>query len=240
MSSELSLLRLDLNSRGVHRACRFYLCFVALMLFAATTALSQTSHPQVILDPNATPALTSKTVILNGKVVPARILLDRGEYFISLDEFLRALGASSVVTNDTVVITSRTESPVQAANTAGRIKGTLTYFFNANYGDKPDVGSKIYLLSAHVCPELGGFVTALADVIFVNGTELKPTKYTVADGNGSFELTDVEPGEYTLMQVSNHAKAVNQRDIEGKVQCGLVQVSPGETKDESHDFGTSQ
>lgn len=31
----------------------------------------------------------------------------------------------------------------------GKVSGVITYYFNENFGNKPDVGSKIYFLSAN-------------------------------------------------------------------------------------------
>ncbi len=44
----------------------------------------------------------------------------------------------------------KAQTQLQAVNQAQKatIKGVITYFFNKNYGDKPDVGAKIYIRKA--------------------------------------------------------------------------------------------
>lgn len=45
-------------------------------------------------------------------------------------------------------------APVAKATAPGKIYGVITYFFNSNYGDKPDVGAKIYIVDSSKAPEL--------------------------------------------------------------------------------------
>jgi hypothetical protein len=33
-----------------------------------------------------------------------------------------------------------------AVNGAGMVKGTFTYYFNENYGNRPDVGAKVWII----------------------------------------------------------------------------------------------
>ncbi len=141
---------------------------------------------------------------------------------------------------------------IQPAET-GRITGTLTYFFDFHVGNKPDTGSKVWLVK--------GRVTIPADQTFVGttaalGTGANPEQYTaiqysVADEKGSFEFLGVPPGEYTLILQSAHTVGTlnekrnffgrgngrSPRDSKGRVIFFNVQIKPGETVNASKDFG---
>jgi hypothetical protein len=138
----------------------------------------------------------------------------------------------------------------------GRVKGTLTHYFNENNGSKPDVGSKVWLIEGNVeIPE-----TVIVWDAFEKHVELsvekdhgqpsqatkkyKMVKCTVADGSGNFELSDVPTGQYTLVIESNHSK--RPQDIGRgftmqvhKVKTMVVALRAGETFEASNDFGMS-
>jgi hypothetical protein len=135
----------------------------------------------------------------------------------------------------------------------GRIKGVLTYFFNANDGSKTDVGSEIWLIEGHAieiheCEIFTAFMTG-AHVLKVDDkghgqsiadtTRFKVVKHTVADGNGNYELSDVPAGKYTLVMKSSHSKGSCPRDMDGKIKLTMVDVKTSETVDASTDFGMS-
>ncbi|MHB8754972.1 MAG: hypothetical protein ACYC92_08460 [Candidatus Acidiferrales bacterium] len=154
-------------------------------------------------------------------------------------------------------------APEQSSNTqvpqTGRIKGALTYYFNENSGDKADVGSKVWLLSGRVeISESASQGTVWDDagkhtilkVKTHRGTASEVTnkykilRYTVADGNGDFELSGVSAGQYTLVIGSNHSTmpyAIGEGFTMpiGKIKAIVVELKPGETFDASTDFGMS-
>jgi hypothetical protein len=141
---------------------------------------------------------------------------------------------------------------VQSADT-GSMKGTLTYFFSFHDGNKPDTGTKIWLVKDHVeIPADQNFVgsnTALGTS--ANPEQYTALKYAVADANGNFELLDVPPGQYTLILQSAHTKGTlkdkrnlfgranrpNARDSVGRVESLDVVIKAGETINASKDFG---
>ncbi len=138
---------------------------------------------------------------------------------------------------------------------AGRVKGTLTYFFDFQTGNIPDTGSKVWLVA--------GAVEIPADKYFVgtpaalgtreNPEQYKAIKYAVADMNGNFEFPDIPPGQYTLIMQSAHTKGTlkikghflgkgsrnNPRDSSGRVEFLPLTIKAGETADGSKDFGPS-
>ncbi len=66
----------------------------------------------------------------------------------------------------------------------GSVKGTVTYYYNRNYGQVADVGAKVYILDPK---------------------EKKIVTTGMADGNGNYEITGIPTGEYELIIVSAHA-----------------------------------
>jgi hypothetical protein len=135
----------------------------------------------------------------------------------------------------------------------GQVKGTLTYFFDFHTGNKPDTGSKVWLVTGQVeIPADKNFVassTALGTG--ENPQQYSVLKYSAVDENGTFEWRDVAPGQYTLILQSAHTKWTlkekrdffgrgnghNPRDSNGRVAVLSLLVKAGETADASKDFG---
>jgi hypothetical protein len=135
----------------------------------------------------------------------------------------------------------------------GRIKGTLTYFFDFHAGNKPDTGSKVWLVKGNVeIPADQFFVgTGAALGTRENPEQYSAIKYSVTDENGNFELLDIPPGQYTLIMQSAHTKGTlkekrnffgrgngrNPRDSSGRVEFLNLLIKSGEMVDASKDFG---
>jgi len=135
----------------------------------------------------------------------------------------------------------------------GRVKGTLTYFFNPHTGTKPDTGSKVWIVKGRVeIPADQNFVgTSTALGTNGNPEQYSAIKYSITDENGNFELLDILPGQYTLIMQSAHTKGTlnekrslfgrgnghNPRDSSGRVEFLEVLIKAGETVDASKDFG---
>jgi len=135
---------------------------------------------------------------------------------------------------------------------SGRIKGTLTYYFNDNYGNKPDTGSLVLLLANTVQipaqdmfiddasqTKFGGSNDEIAIIAAQTGvvTKYKTVQRTVADGNGNFEIDNIPNGEYTLILRSAHVKTIAIRDGLGRVVSLPLEISNGQALDRSYDFG---
>jgi hypothetical protein len=128
----------------------------------------------------------------------------------------------------------------------GRVKGVLTYYFNTNYGNKPDVGALVALIQGYVQIPQDEFVIMLQffNQLNIGSQEYKNVKYTVADGNGNFEIDDIDAGEYTLVIQSRHVHGssggrVLKKDAGDRVESRSIKVQPGQTVDASYDFGIS-
>lgn len=155
-----------------------------------------------------------------------------------------------------ILIPFRWSNAQTPAAGVGRIKGTLTYYFNENSGDKADVGSKAWLIKGSVeipdTAEAWDVSDKHVDLAVKTGagkpeevtTKYKMVKFAVADGNGNFEISDVPAGQYTLVIESNHSK----RPLSigngftmpiGKIKPMPVEIKAGETFDASTDFGMS-
>jgi len=142
--------------------------------------------------------------------------------------------------------------PAQHLET-GRIEGTLTYFLDFHTGNKPDTGSKIWLVKDHVAipadQDFVGSTTALGTS--ANPEEYHAIQYSTADANGNFEMLDIPPGQYTLILQSAHTKGTlrdkrdffgrgnhpNLRDSIRRVETIKVLVKTGETFKATKDFG---
>jgi hypothetical protein len=148
---------------------------------------------------------------------------------------------------------SQLPSPVTQPAETGRIKGTLTYFFDFHTGNKPDTGSKVWLVKGRVeIPADQNFVaTSTALGTSGNPEQYNAIKYSIADQNGNFEMLDIPPGQYTMVLQSAHTKGTlnekrnllgrangrNPRDSSGRVEVLNLLVKPDETVNASKDFG---
>jgi len=167
---------------------------------------------------------------------------------------------SQVNREPTATNTNSSSSAVPVASSSvvlpntGVIKGTVTFYFNSNFGNKPDVGADVWLVDAGVdIPEDCFFsATASSRTAYIsqreiNGgqrVELPIYMHTSVDGNGTYEINDVPSGQYTLIIQSKHTigspdgRAV-ARDVVHRIDCNQVTVKAGKTSDISHDFGMS-
>lgn len=135
----------------------------------------------------------------------------------------------------------------------GRVQGTLTYFVDFHIGNKPDFGSKVWLVEGRVEIPADKHFVGTSSVLGTseNPDQYNATKYSITDENGHFELLDVPPGEYTLIMQSAHTKGTlnekrgffgigngrNPRDMIGRVEFLHLSIKVGETVDASKDFG---
>jgi hypothetical protein len=141
------------------------------------------------------------------------------------------------------------------------VKGVVTFLFNDNIGNKPDVGATVFLLEeddelqkAYRAYKDFRFQQTLAmikgewksneprpkeDSVFNDllrkSIRLESLQETVADGDGNFSFK-VNPGEYIVVVRSANRKAITSSEILGKVSCDWVSVGWGETKDQSINF----
>lgn len=135
----------------------------------------------------------------------------------------------------------------------GRIKGTLTYFFDFHVGNKPDDGSKVWLVRGRAdIPADQALVASATSVgTSTNPQEYAAVQFSAADANGNFDFPDVPPGEYTVIAQSAHTKGSLKnkgnlfakgnghtlRDSNGRLVFLNLQVKAGEAVDASRDFG---
>jgi hypothetical protein len=224
------------------------------------------------------PAQSSTSVLINGQSIKGNVLEIDGKHFVAVEDLAQSLrgtiaygdGQIALTLPQLPPVTVQPSSPPPSSVTAqppssqpppatarppetGRVKGTLTYFFNVQTGNKPDTGSKVWLVIGRVqIPANETFVGSSTAL----GTSGNPEQYSaiqhsVADENGNFELHDVPPGEYTLVMQSAHTVGTlnekrnffgrgnghTPRDSKGRVEFLNVVIKPGETVDASKDFG---
>ena len=223
---------------------------VLILLVLAVSGIGAQTAAKKKAQPIPDSSKTEKVLIVNGKQVDGRIILSNDRRYIAIEDLATSLnGTVSYRGNEIIMniptaqeVTSKSPSSVEISK--GKIKGILTYYFNVNYGSKPDVGSEVYVVESWFdIPESAVFM-GFSDSFSVSvNNEIK--KYplinkTVADGTGSFEVDNVPPGKYTVVLKSKHAKGdLTLRDSNGKVLLRSVTVKPGETVDGSCDFGIS-
>lgn len=147
---------------------------------------------------------------------------------------------------------SQAPSAAAQAQGTGRIQGTLTYFFSFHVGNKPDNGSKVWLVKDHADLPIDQNFAGAATNLGTSGNpqQYAAIQYSIADDNGNFQMLDVPAGEYTLILQSAHTKGAlkdkrnifgrgkpDLRDSNGRIEFLYVVVKPGETADGSKDFG---
>lgn len=159
-----------------------------------------------------------------------------------------------------VVVAGQQETKTTAT---GRIRGTVTFFFNQYQGHKPDIGAEVVVTPGPVYISESSTVVMVPTLLAVDGKQYDVTAHTIVDGSGNFELPDVPVGEYTLVIKSSNVRGgfhfetvttdkkgrplkkaktiqvVNQRDVLGRIMTLHARVEAGKTDDESYDFGIS-
>jgi hypothetical protein len=117
--------------------------------------------------------------------------------------------------NPPVARQSTADKTTQKQTGKGRVKGTLTFFFNENYGEKPDTGSRVALIKepTDFPKKFNDFPSDqsvdVSSIQVVVGAGAGEKRYevvasSVADGDGNYVLSDVPPGFYTLVAQSSH------------------------------------
>ena len=241
-------------------------------------ALALLTLPAAAQNKKNAPAQSPTSVQINGQPVKGKVLEIDGKHFVAVEDLAQSLRGTIAYGDGQIALTlpelppvtaqppvpqppAKTSQPlssqlppasIQPAET-GRITGTLTYFFDFHAGNKPDTGSKVWLVK--------GRVEIPADQTFVGtsaalGTGGNPEQYTaiqysLADEKGSFAFLGVPSGEYTLILQSAHTVGTlnekrnffgrgngrSPRDSKGRVIFFNVQIKPGETVNASKDFG---
>ncbi len=203
---------------------------VAIFVMFEANISAQTAIPQE-------PAL-----VVNGTPVENAVKTIGGKTYIDINAVAKPLKISVQKTVGVVVLQTN-GNPASMANGTS-ITGNLKYYFNRNYGNKPDVGAQVDLLEAVDEP-----IFSPTESVFVVGQELLVAKTkedikrhkilysTAADGNGRFEFKGLDPKRYLLVAISSHSKGMTQAEILGKKLVRTVDLKPGESVDVSHDFG---
>lgn len=205
-------------------------------------------------------------IYLNGQELHTRIIQTNGTIYVPLEDIARTLGATvTVTTNTPAPLEGRAPSrppqpapPVAEPTTVllttpartsgpGSVKGVLKFKRNVMDNRSVDVGAEAWLVPA-------ADLTALAQA--TGGSPLEPIpekaigwhkrltadyqfRHAAADKNGVVLLTDVAPGDYTVVLFSHSAGSFAPRDKHGKMRFQKIHVTEGQTADISHNFGTS-
>jgi hypothetical protein len=210
----------------------------------------------------AYPQAKGTAVVINGRLIPSRVI--SGQVFVKAEDVAIATDATMSQSHEGITLTttpsggSHTQCPETAvpieshAVNYGTIRGTLSYYFNRNYGNKADTGSKVYLLAGQIIISPNSLLTAVGTS--ATGWQLKVAerepsgaygpwrdfqlvKHTVSDGVGNFELAGVPEGSYTIIIESNH---VENSSYAPKLWTTASTIRANDTFDASWDFGISQ
>jgi hypothetical protein len=193
----------------------------------------------------------TKTFSVNGKPVQTSLVQIDNRLYVALDDLASSLDGSlttkATSINLTVPISNNNQNTSSdAPSGAGTVKGVFTYYFNANYGSRPDVGAKVWIVKGGGIniPDQTGVMPLSSEIILMGEDNQRTTQSivarAVADGTGSVTLPNIPTGVYTVVMQSNHAKAVNTRDILGQFRTSTIRISAGQVEDVSTDFGPSQ
>ena len=224
------------------------------------------------------------TLVINQRIIDGQLLCVNGIHYVAVSDLAKSLNgmlrregdrlaisidadvflpAVKGASNPTAIIVDGSRPSLQAVNAGdqqilmagmGTVKGTVVYYFNRNYGSKPDVGSEVWLVGPNVeIPEDRMFIGTTKEIIVVNPknesqkTTIPVIRHTMVDGNGNLELTGVPAGWYTIVMESKHTDGpkseglrITQRDVLHRIEYRAVEVKPNQISDVSIDFGMSQ
>ena len=248
----------------------YFVVALALLTLSAVAQDKKDAAPQ-----------SSTSVVVNGQAVKGKVVEIDGKHFVAIEDLAQSLHGTisygdgqMALTLPQITSVATMPAPLQAPSVAlqpppalptpvtpvsaqpmenGRVKGNLSYFFDFHAGNKPDAGSKVWLVKGRIeIPANENFV-ASSTVLgsSANPEKYSALKYSVADENGNFELLDIPAGDYTLVLQSSHTKWTlhekkdffgrgnghNPRDSNGRVELLHLQVKASETVDASKDFG---
>jgi hypothetical protein len=128
--------------------------------------------------------------------------------------------------------TARGEDP-----DVGTVRGTLVFGSAA----RPDAGSDIWVFAGKTQfpPDCAIFPSTFELTIgdcATSNRSLAFLKHAQADGHGSFEISDLPVGVYTLVLRSAHVGGTDKRDAGNKFVVSWFSVKGGETIDASTKF----
>lgn len=193
-------------------------------------------------------------LFVGGRLVSESVLLVKGQAYIPVSDLAKYLSARVSITKaadkgQTVRLTLASGSQKQPRDgkAAGSVSGVVTYYFNENYGTRPDVGSVVLVLPGRVQLPYDKYLLFLDDDLVLtsslefNADESKESKVrivkrTAVDGNGAYHVSGIEPGTYTLLIKSSHRSGTSHRDIRGNVYCQTLQITSGCSVDVTYEF----
>lgn len=187
-------------------------------------------------------------LVIDGKILESSIHYFNGNPFVDLNKLGGELGWKIQASPSVVIVESAAGKKVDPSGLkagSGTIAGTITYYFNNNFGEKPDVGSKVFLLRYEE-----GFYLSEDDYPVLTSTiayisragekvDYPVVASTSVDGNGRYELKGIPSGKYSLIIKSAHSKGSSKKDIGGKVLFRKIDIGSDSYVDISNDFGTT-
>src|SRR5271169_5638220 len=146
-----------------------FICFAFALALLTVSAAAQDKKDA------AHQSLTS--ILIDGQPIKGKVLEIDGKHFVAVEDLAQSLRGTISYGDGQIALTlsqlpsmaAQPPSPQPPSITAqpppsqppsittsakpaetGRIKGTLTYFFDVHIGSKPDTGSKVWLVKGRV------------------------------------------------------------------------------------------
>lgn len=180
------------------------------------------------------------SVVLDGQLLPIKARRLGDGIYIEIGAIGKVLNWD-MQSSDSIIAIKTNQALTRAT---AKVSGTITYYFNRNYGNKPDTGSKVLLIQhdPSFSPQAEDMFLALEPNVRLKKKSGEDHSFaivaaTAVDGNGRYELNSLKPGKYILIIQSSHARGMDSLNVLGKVFTIALDIAAGDSRDMSHDFG---
>lgn len=142
----------------------------------------------------------SRKLFVNGQPINGELLVSNGKHFVAIEDLAESLEGAISYSRANITLTLKSPQPQELKKEAGHIKGTVTYFFNSNCGNKPDTGSHVWPAESNLTILDDGFLFrmgsgfTLSEIDNKTAKTYKSLKHFVADAAGNFDLRAMRPG----------------------------------------------
>lgn len=228
------------NGQAISRARNFLLGLSCSVLCLA--AFSATAHSQHTIVLKSHEKIVGKVLKYENHKLS---ILYRGNKITLSDSEVVAIHFQPVTSNDS-------NSPSNLAEAT--IKGVVTYFFNDNFGYRPDVGAKVFICDPGevsfdtssirvytvmhllqqiqrqpIPPDVQAKFDECDKAAFDEYRKIQSDPRTIrlaADGSGTF-TQHVRPGYYAILIVSAHRKDLSLTELDGKINFSMIMIEDG-------------
>ena len=123
----------------------------------------------------------------------------------------------------------------------GTVRGTIVYGAGRSSSVRPDGGSDVWVFAGKItlpadCTVFSSTFELTIGECATRNLSVPFLKHAEATSGGGFEVTDLPPGEYTLVIRSAHVGGTDQRDVGRKFAISWFAIKGGDTVDASTKF----